>query len=546
VLAAFVYGICRLLLLPPRRSAFIVLGFVLLYGFVTVPSPPVIRSVILFGTILVGVILRRSIDVVQLLAVSAILMLMFQPLDVFNAGFQLSFGAVLGLAVFTTPMMEVFLRLEDPDMAVARSLIRPTGFAAWFLRQRRILLGVLGAGIVAWLVTLPLLLYHFERLNPWAIVASIALAPVVFAGLIGGLMKVVLTLTMPWWAGVWAMVAGWPMGLMRHSVEWLGMLPGSDLLMPRMPVWGIGLYYVCLWFVFYPPVIPRFRWTLRTATWATPAGCVALPIVLGAMAQPSGVRVTVLAVGAGSCAVVETPTRHCYLIDAGSSSYPGMYRTILKPFLRERGIRQIDGIYVSHANADHFNGVEDAAEEYGAGNVFVTGQFVSDASENVEAEVMLDDLTKLGKKAKTISAPMHVSLDKNVDLELIWPPADPHYFDNESSMVLKLNYEDHSVLFTGDIEVAAEKSLVLDANAIHCDVLIAPHHGSSESTSAAFVAAANPKVIVSSNDSTLTQKQIVFEQIARGRELRRTHDCGAVTVELEAGKLPRISTFRQK
>src|SRR5262249_28259353 len=89
VLGACIYWICRLLRVRPRASVWIAMIFVVIYGVAALPSPPVVRSVLLclfFGS---GVLLRRARDPVQLLALSVFAMLIYHPLDLYNAGFQL-------------------------------------------------------------------------------------------------------------------------------------------------------------------------------------------------------------------------------------------------------------------------------------------------------------------------------------------------------------------------------------------------------------------------------------------------------------------------
>jgi competence protein ComEC len=103
VLGGFVFLVCRLLLLSPRTTAVVVVGFVVLYGIVALPSPPVVRSVLLCVAFGVGLASRRSVDALQLLAACVLAMLIYRPLDLYNAGFQLSFGTVLGLILFTRP-----------------------------------------------------------------------------------------------------------------------------------------------------------------------------------------------------------------------------------------------------------------------------------------------------------------------------------------------------------------------------------------------------------------------------------------------------------
>src|SRR4029450_1006098 len=90
------------------------------------PSPPVVRSVLLCVAFGVGIAGRRSVDAAQLLALSVLAMLVYPPLDLYNAGFQLSFGTVLGLILFTEPVLN-FMRRDDPDVAVAEALGRQPG-----------------------------------------------------------------------------------------------------------------------------------------------------------------------------------------------------------------------------------------------------------------------------------------------------------------------------------------------------------------------------------------------------------------------------------
>src|SRR5205807_6665322 len=91
---------------------------------------------------------------------------------------------------------------------------------------------------------------------------------------------------------------------------------------------------------------------------------------------------------------------------------------------------------------------------------------------------------------------------------------------------------------TGDIQAPAEQSLLADAAGLQSDVLVAPHHGSAEETTAKFLDAVNPQTILSSNDRTLSGKQREFEKLTGDRPLLRTHSAGAITIRLGAdGKM---------
>jgi len=128
-------------------------------------------------------------------------------------------------------------------------------------------------------------------------------------------------------------------------------------------------------------------------------------------------------------------------------------------------------------------------------------------------------------------------------LEVLWPPADVDLRDNDASLVLKITSRGKTMLFTGDIQDVAMRGLLGHPEQLACDVLVAPHHGSSEESTARFVEACGAKVILSSNDNTLTQKQVNFDKIVRERQLFRTNRCGAIMVTIDKSGAIKTKTF---
>jgi competence protein ComEC len=556
VLGGFVYWLCRLLALSPRVAVVVMTGFVLSYGAVALPSPPVVRSVLLCLTVGVGMVFRRSIDFVQLLALSGLGMLIYRPLDLYNAGFQLSFGTVLGLILFTDPAVRWMTGPVDPDKRVARSLAPPTWLGAVRERTDRGLVTTLAAGFVAWCVSFPMIAYHFEQLNVWAILAGIVLAPVVFAALLGGMLKVVLTLLWPDLAGTWAAGAVQPVVLMRRTVDWLATFPRSDVPVPPPGIWLLLLFYALLLLALRPCPRPGVRWCLRGARFASALAILWLPLELGATAHPTGgsavfrgdeTRVTLLAVGAGQCAVVEPPSGRTLLIDAGSSSLSDLLYKCLGPYLRHRRHTSVDTVIVSHADYDHFGAVAEAAAAYGVREVLVGSHFIADAAAKPAAEAMLRALDDLQRPPRALAPGDVIPLGRETSLEVLWPPRERRrgLIDNDTSLVLRLTHAGRSVLFPGDIQDGAMRELLREPGRLKSDVLVAPHHGSREALTAAFVRAVNPSSIVSSNDRSLTTKQRTFESpdVLGGRPLYRTNRCGAITVRLARDGAVTVETF---
>jgi competence protein ComEC len=507
---------------------------VVVYGLLALPSPPVVRSVLLCLCFGIGIVSRRAIDNIQLLALTVLAMLVYHPLDLFSAGFQLSFGTVLGLMLFAERTFAYLGGTPNPDERVALGLEQPkTRFTLWF-RCRRALLMAFAPGLVAWGVSLPLIAYHFEQINPWAILASLLLAPFVFVALIGGFVKIVLTAVLPFGATWWAAMSAEPVAWMRYAVDLLAKLPGSDVPLPAKSISLIVIYYALLCIPLLPAVRPRLKRTLRLAPACAVLLLAILPVTGGATGLSDGsLRLTMLAVGAGQCGVLELPDGRVILLDAGSATLSDPVRRCIGPFLRSRGRAAVDEIWLTDGDFDHLGAANEIIKSYGVPRVIFGPAFEQNAVHSAAGETLL---RALAERNVTIERPKlgnRRQLGKGVTMDVLWPPGDASLIANESDLVLKLTYARRTILLPADIQQVAQARLLREPEKLRCDVLIAPHHGSGEATTAAFVAAADPLYVVSSSDRTLSQKQRLFERQIGNRPLFRTNESGAVTITID-------------
>jgi competence protein ComEC len=543
VLGAFVYGICRILRLRPRWAVSIGIFFTLLYGAVALPSPPVVRSVMLCVFFGVGILLNRSRDPVQLLALSVLGMLIYHPMDLYNAGFQLGIGTVLALMVFARPFCDFARRICGDELFDPKRRLT--------LKQRvsrRIDGGfrdMCAIALLAWFVSMPLIIFHFNQINPWAMVCGILLAPFVFLALIGGFAKVVLTLLWPSMSGTWALCAAEPVALMRHVLDWLAKLPGNEFPMASMPLWLLLAIYGAFLLFLVPMRRPKLKLLLKLTPVVACISAVALPMRRVQTAVfPDEMSVTLLSLGAGQCAVVDTPAGKTLMIDAGSSSFSDLLGKCIQPYLRATRHTTIDTMVLTHSDYDHISAAGTVAQVYGVREVLVGGQFREHARTSAPAEQLLKTLDALDIPPRIVAPGERIPLGRGAELEILWPPQTLGALSsNDSAVVAQLRYAGRSVLITGDIQEMAESGLMKSGESLHADVLIAPHHGSSENTTAAFVKAVSPSYILSSNDRSLTGKQKHFEQLTGGVPLFRTNRCGAITVHISKDGVIRVETF---
>ncbi|HZL34013.1 MAG TPA: ComEC/Rec2 family competence protein [Tepidisphaeraceae bacterium] len=536
VLAGLVYLVCRLMCIGPRWRVLVVMAAILIWGGLTLPSAQALRPAIVAGALGAGLLGRRRVDSLQLLALAAIFILLARPLDVYGAGFQLSFGIVLGMLLLVGPLLRFLRQYENTDEAVLEKLRRLTPrqrARRWIVRR---LVQAFAVAMVAWVVSIPLVAYHFGQFTPWAVPIGLLLSPVVFAALAAGFVKIAITILVPGWAGAWACFAGAPVAALRHAIALCAHLPGADIPVSAPPIWMIALFYALLLL----PLLPHSGKAARSLARCGPVGACALmllmPWLLGFSRQvaPGGsLRITLLSVGAGQCAAVEPPGGGMVFVDAGSSTLNDPLHSCIEPFLRSEGRRQIDSVFLSHGDYDHISAVRTAWGECGIHEVITSPHFRKHAIESVPCRRLLEMLDRAGHPPRQIFAGQTFNWSGGTVVQVLWPPQSCEMNSNNAGVVLRVTYGGRSILFPADIQDPAMQELLVHPQQLKSDVLVAAHHGSNEALTSRFVDAVDPAVIISSNASRLTKKQRDFEQNIHGRRLYRTSRCGAVSVEFD-------------
>jgi competence protein ComEC len=549
LLAIFVLWLCRLLCLRPRYSLLIATTFVLLYALVALPSYSGSRSAILWMVMAVAMFTHRPYDRPQLLALAVFAMLLWHPLDIYAGGFQLSVIAVSAITIFLPRVQQLLLTWRDADLTAAGTLYHPSMLEAALSRLTALGIRALKYTLAGWFATLPLIAWQFGQLNPWAIATGAFLLPFVFVALIGGLLKIVFTLLWPSAAGIWAIAAGIPIGAVRHVVDALGRLPGASIILAAPPLWLIIVYYALL----LVPLLRhsrlltgRRRWFLRCAPVVGVTGIFFLPL-FPQLQHPAGsaqnLKITLLSLGAGQCAVIEPPGGQPILFDAGSLSVSDLVRKIVGPFLRTQGRRQVEQIFLSHGDYDHISAAGEIASAYGVRAVFISPHFRRNIQGNVPDQTLLETLDKLDLPPRLIDAGDHLDLGGGATVDVLWPPQINDMNSNNAGLVLRLRYAGRTILFPADIQDPALQGVLQNAAQLKADILIAPHHGSGEPLTPAFVQAVHPAIILSSNAWRLTNKQKRFETMIGHVPLYRTNKCGAITVMISPDGKISVDTF---
>lgn len=462
-------------------------------------SVPTERTVVMIVIVAVALRLRRRVAPADVLGLCALSILVLDPLAPLAPGFWLSFGAVAAILFMTRGHLGspgTLRSFAEVQLAVTIGLVP-------------VLVGSFGtiSLVSAPVNALAIPLYTLLIVPGVLLATSVAMiAPVVGEPALELVARLI--------------DATWP--LIEVSASW------------RLAAWGIA-------------GLPSFAWlvmavaaTAAIAPLPAPARAASL-LMLAALcawrAEPprqGAVHLAVLDVGQGLAAVVETRS-HVLVYDTGPSFRSGADAGALavEPYLRHRGLREVDLLVASHDDDDHVGGAASLARLLPVRSRTASGRALDPLGEITPC--------RRGQRWDW----------DGVSFEWLLPGPVLLPDDNDRSCVLQVRAGAHVLLLPGDIERAAEEELLRFGRPDAADVLLVPHHGSRTSSGAALVAATRPRYAVVSaghrNRWGFPVREVVDRWRDAGAVVIETSSAGAVEFDMDPGQsLPPPGEWRRR
>lgn len=522
------YKVLRRLQIPVKVAGLASSGWIFFYGIMTGSSASAMRAAVMFGAAMGAVILGRTYDFLSSVALASILLLAESPLYLYDSSFLLSFGAVAGLGVIE-PLLFSKTR-EKKERNGKDKVIKALGKG-------------IRSGISVWLATLPVVMYFFYEISVWGILVNLAVLPTVNVVLISGVLGCVLGML----PGGWILIG--KAAAMPGTLLVLGYLKAGELVR-RIPVymwitgrpelWKCGVYYLLLLAALllkqgHEKTERRKIWKQRfrkwIRAWICPLFLILGVLVLSVRIPGYALRIVFLDVGQGDCACILTREGSCYLIDGGSSSLFSVGRYRILPFLKSQGVRKVDGIFVSHMDEDHVNGIREFLEMVQTGEtaVKIGYLFLSECRETQDEIKNLEQVAqRVGCRTVYIRAGTEIK-EKNLIFRC-FSPKNNSMGSNEGSQVLGVSMGDFDALFTGDVEGEGEKHVqqALEVQKKSWEILKIAHHGSRNSTSRDFLEMLCPDIGI----------------ISCGKDNRYGHPHGELLERLKYKKIPTVQTWQ--
>ncbi|MFH1836953.1 MAG: DNA internalization-related competence protein ComEC/Rec2 [Candidatus Omnitrophota bacterium] len=446
--------------IPSKKTVYLS-AIVMIFAFVVIAGgrPSSLRAAIMGAFIMLSALSGRRSDIMNALGFSAFLIVFFDPGQLFGAGFILSYIAVLSI-VYITPFT---------DAVICRVLGReklsfPNKIVTYMMK-------LFSVSIAIWIGMMPIAAYYFRIIPFTTALVNLAAIPFLFIVIVLGLLIICMG-SMSIFYPVTRLISLGLDSAVRSFIKFTEVverIPISFVKVGAPSFWIIFIAYAAIAAILYfknkeKRAIRLFMLLLFLSNifvWDE--------LMKG---PPKDLSVTFFDSGKSDTIFFEFPDGGSALIDCGK----GAGKNIIEPYLRDRGVRKIDCVFITHFHEDHCGGVPYILKNFNIGAI-VTGDLVN------RQNIYFDNLCKImkEKKVKEIKVSRGDSISGSEDLRfIILNPCRNRAYDkeNESSLVMKGVYKnENSILFCGDIENRTIEELSQFDGALKSDIVKVPHHG---------------------------------------------------------------------
>jgi competence protein ComEC len=475
ILAGIVMGVLRRFM-KDRRAAIIGIIVIVIYTIFVGAGGAVVRAAIMSGMLIWGQAMHRKTFVPASLAFTVIVMSALDPFALWDIGFQLSFAAVMGMALFVEPI----------EKWINRGLARLASD-----QTRQAVLGALSESFIvttaAQITTTPLILFYFGRLSVVSLPVNLLIIPAQTPLLLFGAVGTAVGLLIPALGDLILSVSSLFLTWSVEVVEFFAGLSWADREL-ALGEGSIMVFFAMLFLIMsYQATQPRWAISLmqrtKIPTWAAlSAGLIVLLLLGNTIRQkPDGrLHLTFLDVGGANSVLIETPRGGVFLVDGGP--FPTRLLDQMGDTL-PGGTRHIDALILTSAQQDHIAALPEVASRYEIGALLTNGE-TSDAPEYA---ALLERLAVDETPVTPLTAGYTLNVDDGVEITIL---------SAQGGLVLRLTYGEAVFLLTGDIQNDVEQLLLANPHVVQATVLQVADHGSGEASGVRFIETVSPQAAV--------------------------------------------------
>jgi competence protein ComEC len=559
---------------------------------------PAVRASIMFSIVLFARVIHRDASLLNSLGAGALMLLVWEPADLFDPSFQLTFASMSGIVGLAFPIVTkcreigswtptperpfpahvsgVIKRacewlywnprrweIEESRQVWSAKLFKPMKERSWQPSVRRAAAWtfegvVVSVSVQIWLV--PLMAYYFHRVTPGSILLNLWVGPLLAAEGVAALLALA--------ASQAGEAIGMPFVVLTESIHAMAVWLPAVVTDFEFATWRVPVYSGWLKSVYGVYLIPVavlsaavFTWkpfALRRREWRRYAGSAGagLALALGAVIilhpgsapRAEGVlRVDMLDVGQGDATLITFPNGETMLVDGGGTI--GYRRDdaedferdsfrvgegVVSEYLWERGYSKITTIVATHADADHIQGLVDVARNFKITRAVIP----SGLGVSADGRELMAALE--GVQTEVLAGVRQFEVS-GVSVTMLAAEDEEGLSENDRSIVIRLNFGERAFLLTGDIEQGAEQAVLAKGMELNADVIKVAHHGSRTSSTEEFVNAAGAKwaIIPVGRRSRFghPHAEVVERWESAGAEVLTTGWAGTITITTDGSDL---------
>ena len=445
------YFIARSLRLNYKFSIISGILLILFYTCMTGFGTPIIRATIMLTLILIGKLIDKATSTISLLFIVAFLMLLTNPLTIFDIGFQLSFITTFAL-IITAPLLAFSFKHKFINITLGACLIP----------------------FIAQLYAAPLQMYYFNTFSVYAVLANIAIVPVLsivsFIGFISSIIAMIPAVAKQ--ICYFADLILNPILIYIVKVaELFSTLPHSIIYVKKP-----SLIQIILYFTIIVSITCLLKFKIKSKKIIISITTLLIIFTLTFITIPNkNAEVIFFSLGNADAVLLKSPNNEYFLIDTGRSGYlksSSQAKNIIIKYIRDKGIKDINSLILTHFDSDHAGGTVDILE-----NIYVKKLYITETYENT----MLSDNIKEYLDSNKINYEIAENIEEiynkdNFILTIIEPVGELIKSENQKSLIVHCKYKDKNLLFMADGDIKTYESIP-DIYKNNISIIKSGHHG---------------------------------------------------------------------
>lgn len=543
-----------------RGTKIIVIIILIIYMFITGASPSVLRATIMGIISISSNLVYRKNDIWTAISISLFIILIYNPYLIMNIGLQLSYLGTIGIILFNSLVLQILdnIKLKDKRCKKKKSKVTQK------IKE------ILAVSISAQITILPLMLYHFNICGPYFILSNFFVSIIIGPIIILGFIFIIISFISSTFANILSIFLKIGIQMLIY-ISKVSSLPFSKIYVATPKIEMICIYLIFLviikylYFIYHSKEISvtqrRIKNLIALVKYKIKENrkkifiiivCItSVVLIFNSSLISKKLRIYFVDVGQGDCTFIVTPKNKTILIDGGGSEFSefDVGKSILVPYILDRGYTKIDYVITSHFDSDHVGGILSLMKELKVKNVIVSKQ--GEDSKNYQEFLKLVD--KNNTNLVIVEKGDKIKIEDNIYFYILWPKKEQIQENilNNNSIVAKLVYNEFSVLFTGDIEELAEKEILEEykmKNILNATILKVGHHGSKTSSIQGFIDAVKPNIALigvgKDNNFGHPNNEVLKRLEKLGANSYRTDKNGEISISVnKKGKIVDINKY---